>query len=98
MRPIRSITAVPCVEEAVALADRWFREGRYDWFRGQGESWPLRSTLHRAAESGMGELAVIEKLSRLSNKAQNDPALAWLLDESRVHDFFACAQHYGVPT
>ena len=43
------------VEEAVALAERFRDEGRYDLFRGQRENWPVVPTFARLDEAGQDD-------------------------------------------
>jgi hypothetical protein len=85
------------VDEAISLANRWQAQGECQWFRGQKEPWPLRSTLSRVRDT-WAEAEAIERMVRFVELARTDDALAWLLDESYAHAFFGCLQHYGIPT
>ena len=82
------------VTEAVAYAEELRCEGRYDWFRGQRQNWPLKTTFARLAKSE--QRVVEEKFSRFVGWLSVTPGLEWLSDN--VDGAFAVAQHYGMPT
>jgi hypothetical protein len=88
------------VQDAVELAQRFKAEGRYDWFRGQVRDWPPRSSLGRIYMAG-DEMALRTAKARyalFSRWLRANPNLSHLLDDDRMHEFFAVAQHYGIPT
>ena len=88
------IHRVADVHEAVALASTFKRDGRYDWFRGQLQNWPLRSSIARLAQGEQEEGR--EKLGRFSHWAKTTPGLESL--GTNIATFWAVAQHYGLPT
>jgi hypothetical protein len=90
---------VDSIEEAVALAERFRQEGRYDLFRGQRENWPVVPTLARLGEEGQKEAQ--ERLKFFFAWLQEQPELTELADRQDpciVDQKYAVAQHYGIPT
>ncbi len=91
--------AADSIEEAVALAERFREEGRYNLFRGQRENWPVVPTLARLNEEEVA--AAHERLKLFFSWLEEQPELAVLADREDptiVDQKFAIAQHYGLPT
>lgn len=88
------------VEEAVELANKFKTEGHYNWFRGQVQDWPLYSSLGRIKFSGDDESMEIAyfRIALFSKWVSERAELRYLIDPNRVNDFYAIAQHYGIPT
>ncbi|UDU79095.1 FRG domain-containing protein [Pseudomonas sp. HN2-3] len=87
------------VEDAVALAESFKAEGRYDWFRGQLREWMPSSSLERKVlHDPVAKSQLDEKLLRFTNWVIEQPALAYLAEEEHVDSLFAVLQHYGFPT
>ena len=87
------------IDAAVALAERFRKEGRYDFFRGQRENWPVAPTLARLKEQEVE--AATDRLQLFFSWVQEQPELAALAnrdDQSIVDQKYAIAQHYGFPT
>lgn len=82
------------VREAVRIAEGLRDKGRYDWFRGQREDWPLKSSFARLA--GEQEDKALEQAERFINWAQATPGLEALVQD--VDATCAVGQHYGIPT
>ena len=86
--------------EATALADALRQSGKYDWFRGQKNNWPLRSSyarLDKGKQTGANpENETNEKLKRFHSWICSTPGL----EDIRSHRdaIWAVAQHYGLPT
>jgi hypothetical protein len=90
---------VDSIEEAVALAERFRHEGRYDLFRGQRENWPVVPILARLSVEGHREAG--ERLKFFFSWLQEQPELTELADRQDPHivdQKYAVAQHYGIPT
>ena len=86
------------VEEAVEMATRFREEGRYNWFRGQVQSWPPYSSLFRVNHGDDTDL---------QKRAQRriEMFLGWLSQTPQLQSLLAnvdsagiVAQHYGIPT
>ncbi|OYT85377.1 MAG: hypothetical protein CFE50_04930 [Pseudomonas sp. PGPPP4] len=87
------------VEEAVSLAERLKKEGRYNWFRGQLRDWEPCSSLERKLGSSIDAKQHLDaKLSRFLKWVEGQPPLAYLAQEQHVDSLFAVLQHYGFPT
>ena len=82
------------VREAIQIARRLCDEGAYDWFRGQREDWPLKSSFARL--SGEQEEQALAQAERFISWAQATPGLETLVGD--VDATCAVGQHYGVPT
>ena len=82
------------IRDAIEFAEGLKAAGRYDWFRGQTEDWPLLSSLCRVPAHGMDEARL--KLERFDHWFRNTPGLEELA--ANVHACEAVAQHYGLPT
>lgn len=65
------------VEEAVALAENFKADGRYDWFRGQLREWTPSSTLERKVlHDPVAKSQLDEKLIRFTN---------WVIEQQAGH-------------
>ncbi len=82
------------VNEAVALADDWKRQGTHDWFRGQISNWPLASTVVRLKPEMRDE--ALQKMGRFENWLGMTPGLEDLAGNTDAT--IGVAQHYGMPT
>lgn len=82
------------VQEAVALAAQMKAQGRYDWFRGQVQDWPLRSKFVRLSAKERAQ--ALEKLARYEGWVKSTPGLESLAADTDAA--IAVAQHYGLPT
>ena len=85
---------VASAEEALALAQNFKAEGRFDVFRGQARRWTLLSSLHRLGESRFDEMT--ERGLLLYQFMGDNPVLKPYL--KNTDHFFAVAQHYGFAT
>jgi hypothetical protein len=88
------------VEEAVEFAYKLRDEGKYDWFRGQVQTWPPYSSLFRLyqAQDAKGQEHFGQRVAMFRRWLTYAPELRYLLNEEPPHDFFAVLQHYGIPT
>lgn len=88
------------VEEAVELAHQLKKEGRFDWFRGQVSDRRPHSSLVRVYVDGdKDKIAKAEaRQGRFRKWVRREADLRYLLESEHVHDFWAIAQHYGIPT
>lgn len=87
------------VEEAVDLALRLKKEGRYDWFRGQLQAdWVPASSMERAIARGESLEHLQQRLMRFVGWASTEPSLSYLADPANRDQLFAVLQHYGFPT
>jgi hypothetical protein len=88
------------LREAIELAEGFRASGRYDWFRGQRREWPPHSSRLRVRLKRDDEAteAARKRLLMLASWALRIPELQYLVSDAHVHDFFAVAQHYGLPT
>ena len=97
---MQEVTTVASVEDAVELAQAFKAQGRYNWFRGQVRDWPPVSSLHRLYRDG--DEAAKERVSTryglFGKWLSKNPPLSYLLSEENINQFFAVAQHYGIPT
>jgi hypothetical protein len=82
------------VREAVKLASDYKRAGEYDWFRGQLQDWPLKSSFARLAKPDQEQ--ALDKVARFEHWVKTTTGLQSLA--SSVDAFAAVAQHYGLPT
>lgn len=90
---------VDCIEDAVALAERFKQEGKYDLLRGQRANWPVSPTLARLDDEGRRVAG--ERLKLFFAWVQDQPELTGLADRQdprTVDQKYAVAQHYGIPT
>jgi FRG domain-containing protein len=99
VRRLITTYAVDSSEEAVALAERFREEDRYDLFRGQRKNRPVVPTFARRNKEQV-EVAQ-ERLKLFFYWLQEQPELAALADRQDpaiVDQMYAVAQHYGLPT
>jgi hypothetical protein len=82
------------LSEAIALAEKFQSEGKYNLFRGQAQDWEVMPTAGRLAKRKCSESK--EKLDRLFYYFSTDNSLKKFCNE--VDSFFAIAQHYGLST
>jgi len=96
--PGPKVQRVADVDEAIALAQKWQIEGRYEWFRGQVQCWPPYSSMYRLMQSDGEESAsrVEARMSRFMQWMQQTPGLAAIAVD--VDAVSAIAQHHGIPT
>jgi hypothetical protein len=85
---------VPNVTEAIALAEKFKREKRYDWFRGQTEDWPLISSLVRLDDKAQND--AVAMLGRFASWIKSTPGLEDIAPNQDA--IKAIAQHHGIPT
>jgi len=88
------IRKVADVNEAVHLAEELQRTGEYDWFRGQTQDWPLKSSLARISQGQWDEM--IQKFARFGHWIKSTPGLEAIAASTDMT--IAVAQHYGLPT
>ena len=88
------IHEVANVNEAVRLAEDLKGKGEHDWFRGQTQNWPLKSTYVRLSEEDRQQL--MEKLGRFEGWIKSTPGLEPIAANTDM--LVAVAQHYGFPT
>jgi hypothetical protein len=85
------------VEEAIETAERFRRDGIYNWFRGQTKPWPPYTTLTRLHRSDKTQVEQVrEQLGRLEAFMKVHPELRNIAEDTNA--FYAVAQHYGIPT
>jgi len=82
------------VQDAIRLASALKNQGSYDWFRGQLQNWPLRSSFVRLGKEQ--EQEGLERAKRFIGWAKSTPGLEALVQD--VDATCAVAQHYGIPT
>jgi hypothetical protein len=80
--------------EAVEMAMRLQKQGKYDWFRGQRKNWKPAPSLVRVPKQELK--AARERLQRFAVWLLNTPGLEVLKQDPT--DALAIAQHYGLPT
>lgn len=88
------IHKVKNLEEAIKLAEKFSKSGKYNLFRGQAQNWSVTSSNARLNEEQLKE--GVEKLKRLYNFFETSDNL--MKYQSDIDWFFAVAQHYGLPT
>lgn len=91
---------VASVEEAVEMANHFKDQGRFNWFRGQAEDFPPRSSLYRIAakKDDAGQAIAERRMAMFSRWIDDIPELHYLKEPDHVNDLFAIMQHYGIPT
>jgi hypothetical protein len=82
------------VDEAVSLCTRLKQEGKYDWFRGQRQNWPLQSSFCRLDEIQQSE--AVQRIASFEHWVKNTPGLESIASSTDMT--IAVAQHYGLPT
>lgn len=80
--------------EAVEMATRFQKQGKYDWFRGQRKNWKPVPSLVRVPKKELKNTR--ERLQRFVLWLLNTPGLEMLKKDPT--DALAIAQHYGLPT
>jgi hypothetical protein len=88
-------TIVSSLEEALNLANKWLRKGRFDLFRGQGRNWNLLASIHRGKNQKQYELD-FERLKLLYSFMKSNAVLKEYIHN--IDHFSAIAQHYGLNT
>lgn len=87
------------VEEAVNLALRFKKMGRYDWFRGQLQAnWAPKSSMERSIQRGESSELLKQRVGRFLDWAKTEASLCYLADPVNRDQLFAVLQHYGFPT
>lgn len=82
------------VQEAVALATDFKQKGKYNWFRGQIQNWPLVSSFARLKAEEVDE--ALQKVARFEHWFNTTPGLEDIAANTDMG--IAVAQHYGLPT
>ncbi|GGF04083.1 FRG domain-containing protein [Chishuiella changwenlii] len=85
---------VKSLEEAINLAQKFKKSGKYNLFRGQAQNWNVIPSGARLNEKQFKE--GLEKLKRLYEFFETSENL--IKYQSDIDWFFAVAQHYGLPT
>lgn len=91
---LQRLHRVSSVNEAVALAETFQREGTHDWFRGQVSNWPLASTFGRLRANRRA--AATERIVQFERWVRMTPGLESLA--ANIDSMAAVAQHYGLKT
>ncbi len=96
----RETFEVESLEAALALAQQFLDEGRYDWFRGQVAPWVPHSSLFRCfLERDQSEYQEARRsVDWLIDWARGIPQLAELANGKQSYGIQAIAQHYQIPT
>ncbi len=81
-------------DEAVELATKFQQSGRYDWFRGQSQNWPVVPSLAR--RTGDERERAIKRLNRFLAWSQSTPGMRDF--KGKLDQVVAVAQHYGIAT
>lgn len=84
------------VHHAVEMAESFKKEGRYDWFRGQTQPWPPRSSAHRKAKTGEEFKELQRIFYSFEDWVKVTPGLEMLAKNDDA--IMAVAQHYGIAT
>jgi hypothetical protein len=92
------IYEVQNVEDAVTLASKFKREGKYDWFRGQIKDWPPHSSLYRAKANDESLAKIEDDFNLFISWINQKEELKYLLADGNHHQLEAILQHYGFPT
>lgn len=82
------------VREAIAKANEWKAEGRYNLFRGQTENWAVVPTLSRLDKEKYEE--ALAQIKRFYSWVCETPGLEYFVEHT--DELIAVAQHYGIPT
>jgi len=82
------------VQEALVLATEFKQMGKYDWFRGQIQNWPLVSSFARLKMEEVDE--ALQKAARFEHWFKTTPGLEDIAANTDMG--IAVAQHYGLPT
>lgn len=82
------------IEEALKLAKKFQKSGKYNLFRGQAQNWEVIPTAGRLSNENFKKSK--ELLERIFVFFNTDKSLKKYCKE--VDSYFAIAQHYGIPT
>lgn len=82
--------------DAIRVASSLKEQGAYDWFRGQFQNWPLRSSFVRLGKGREEKQRALERARRFIGWAKSTSGLETLVKD--VDATSAVAQHYGIPT
>jgi hypothetical protein len=82
------------INEAFKLAEKFQRSGKYNLFRGQAKDWKVIPTAGRLSKEEFQESKA--QLERLFYYFNSETSLKKYC--KGIDDFFAIAQHYGIPT
>jgi hypothetical protein len=82
------------VQEAVVLATDLKQMGKYNWFRGQIQNWPLLSSFARLKTEKVDE--ALQKAARFEHWFKTTRGLEDIAANTDMG--IAVAQHYGIPT
>jgi len=82
------------IMEALKLAEKFKKSGKYNLFRGQAKNWEVVPTAGRISKEKFEQSK--KQLERLLYYFSTETVLKKYC--SRIDDFFAIAQHYGIPT
>ncbi|MEN9907843.1 MAG: hypothetical protein RLZZ540_984 [Bacteroidota bacterium] len=82
------------IDEALKLAKKFQKSGKYNLFRGQAQNWEVKPTAGRLSNKQFEKSK--EQIERLFIFFNTDISLKKHCKE--VDSFFAIAQHYGIPT
>lgn len=88
------IHKVANVHEAIRLAEDLKGKGEQDWFRGQIQNWPLKSTYARLSEDD--QKILMNKIGRFEHWIKSTVGLESIAANTDM--LIAVAQHYGLPT
>ncbi len=78
------------------MARKFRDQGQYDWFRGQLEDWPLKSSFARLSTAQKDD--AMAQVERFISWAKATPGLGTLGQDVDVDATCGVAQHYGIPT
>lgn len=87
---------VSSLEEAVELATRFKNEGKYDWFRGQQQDWPLYPTAARKGTDPEEQTDITDDLCFLLCWIRQTAGISEIAND--IDAVLAIAQHHGLPT
>lgn len=82
------------IEEALKLAKKFQKSGKYNLFRGQARNWEVKPTAGRLPDKKFEKSK--EQIERIFLFFNQDKTLKKYCKE--VDSYFAIAQHYGIPT
>lgn len=82
------------IEEALKLAKKFQKSGKYNLFRGQALNWEVKPTAGRLSDKKIEKSK--NQLERIFLFFNQDKTLKKYCKE--VDSYFAIAQHYGIPT
>jgi len=82
------------IKEALKLAKKFQKSGKYNLFRGQAQNWEVKPTAGRLSDKKFEKSK--EQLERIFLFFNTDNTLKKYCKD--VDSYFAIAQHYGIPT